>query len=462
MARNRYADLLRVLAISGVVYGHWLLVSVTYQHGQLSGVNAIDFIRWGRWVTWGMQVMPVFFLVGGYVNAGSWAKHHAEGQDWTRWVRDRVMRLLWPTAVYIAVAIIAVLIARAADVPSAELAEIAWLMALHLWFLPVYLLLNALTPVLLAAHRRWGLAVPAAMAVATGAASILKTVPGLHFVGYADYLFVWGCIHQLGFSWLDGRLTSPRWRPYALATAGAALLVGLVASGAYKVDMVGSGNTNPPSIAFLAFAAAQSGLVLAAEPWASRRLAGPRLWPRVRRLNSVVMNVYLWHFVPALIVAVAFYATGVFGQPAVGSGQWWELRLLWLALLTVLLVLVVGAVTWAERPMLRLPGGIGPAGWWSPVLLAVGIAAAAQSLATFAVDGFAPHGGLPGPALAGFAVGMTATLLTGRVPQARGDDQRPHRLQPDDHTLGEPGIAVTVQGDQKPHRAAQHQHGEPN
>ena len=460
MARNRYADLLRVVAISGVVYGHWLLVSVTYQHGRLSGVNAIDYISWGRWVTWAMQVMPVFFLVGGYVNAGSWRVHHAEGQGWTRWVRDRVMRLLWPTAAYIAVAIVGVVIAQAAGVPRAELAEIAWLMALHLWFLPVYLLLNALTPVLLAAHRRWGLAVPAAMAVAAGLVAVLRTVPGLHFVGYANYLFVWGGIHQWGFAWLDGRLTAPRWRPYAMTVVGAALLVGLVASGTFKVDMVGSGNTNPPSIALLAFAAAQSGLVLAAEPWVSRRLAGPRLWPRVKRLNSVVMNIYLWHFVPALIGAVAFYATGVFAQPPIGSAWWWEVRVVWLALLTVLLVPVVAAVSWAERPMLRLPGGVGPAGWWSPVLLVVGIAAAAQSLATFAVDGFAPGGRLPWAALAGFVVGMTATLLTGRVPQPGDDDQRPHRLEPRDDALGHPGVAVTVQCEQEPGRADQYQRGE--
>ena len=31
VARNRYADLLRALAAGGVVYGHWLLISVTYQ-----------------------------------------------------------------------------------------------------------------------------------------------------------------------------------------------------------------------------------------------------------------------------------------------------------------------------------------------------------------------------------------------------------------------------------------------
>jgi hypothetical protein len=44
-----------------------------------------------------------------------------------------------------------------AGVPRAEVGEAAWLVALQLWFLPVYLLLAALTPALLAAHRRRGL-----------------------------------------------------------------------------------------------------------------------------------------------------------------------------------------------------------------------------------------------------------------------------------------------------------------
>ena len=113
MERNRYADLLRVVAIGGVVYGHWLLVSVTYRSGQLSGLDALDYVSWGRWLTWLFQVMPVFFLVGGYVNAQSWMAHHARGETWTRWVRDRAMRLLWPTAVFVVVAVLAVTAARA-------------------------------------------------------------------------------------------------------------------------------------------------------------------------------------------------------------------------------------------------------------------------------------------------------------------------------------------------------------
>ena len=39
MERNRHLDLLRVVAIGGVVYGHWLLVDVTYSGGRLSGLD---------------------------------------------------------------------------------------------------------------------------------------------------------------------------------------------------------------------------------------------------------------------------------------------------------------------------------------------------------------------------------------------------------------------------------------
>ena len=425
MVRNRYADLLRVGAIGGVVYGHWLLISVTYRDGRLSGLDAVDYVSWGRWVTWLFQVMPVFFLVGGFVNAQSWSFHHERGEAWTRWVRERALRLLWPTAAFVVVAILAVMAAEAAHVPSAELAESAWLVALQLWFLPAYLTLIALTPVMLALHRRWGLAAPCVMAVAAGSVSVVLTGRHPPAIGYANYLFVWGSIHQWGFAWQDRSLTTPRWRLYALTAAGAALLTALVVSRAFKVDMVGSGNTNPPSIALLAFAAAQCGLVLLAEPWMSRVLAvRVRMWHAVRRLNSTVMTVYLWHFVPAIVIAVAFYPTKVMPQPPIGSARWWELRPVWWALLTVVLVPLVAAVTWAERPMLRLPSGLGSPGRWSPLLLPAGLIAASVALARLAIGGFAPAGHVPVWTLLLGALGLVATLFSGRATgelEARSD-----------------------------------------
>ena len=204
MERNRYADLLRVAAIGAVVCGHWLLIDVTYGRGQLSGLDALSYVRWGEWLTLLFQVMPVFFLVGGYANALSWTSHHEQGESRTRWVRDRAMRLLWPTGVYVIVAVLAITSARLAAVSLAEIAEAGSLVALQLWFLPVYLLLVALTPVMLAAHRRWGLAVPAVMAAAAALVDVGVIGLHLHLIGYANYLLVWGAMHQWGLR-LAGR-----------------------------------------------------------------------------------------------------------------------------------------------------------------------------------------------------------------------------------------------------------------
>ncbi len=242
MERNRYADLLRVVAIGSVVYGHWLLISVTYRNGQLSGADALDYVRWGRWVTWAFQVIPVFFLVGGYANARSWTAHQAGGETWTVWVRDRAMRLWWPTALFLVVAVLAVAAAEAAGAGRAELGQACWLAALQLWFLPVYL-----------------------------------------------------------------------------------------------------------------------------------------------------------------------------PQPAIGSAGWWELRPAWFALLTVVLVPLVLLLTWAQQPMARLPAGLGPSGPWSPALLLLGLTASMVGLARLAIAGFAPGGRLAVPVLAACALGLAATLFTGRA-----------------------------------------------
>ena len=103
----------------------------------------------------------------------------------------------------------------------------------------------ALTTVMPTAQRRWDLAVPAAMAVAAALVSMgVTTALHLPVIGYANYLLVWGSIHQWGFAWRDGIPTRPRWRPYALAAGGAALLAGLVTSGAFPAGMV-DGNAGP-------------------------------------------------------------------------------------------------------------------------------------------------------------------------------------------------------------------------
>ena len=79
-------------------------------------------------------------------------------------------------------------------------------------------------------------------------------------------------------------------------------------------------------------------------------------------------------------------------RPAVGTARWRDLRPAWFALLTVVLVPMVIAVMRAERPVIRLPAGLGTPGPWSPVLLVAGLAASMLGLARLAIAGFAPGG----------------------------------------------------------------------
>jgi fucose 4-O-acetylase-like acetyltransferase len=497
--RNRYADLLRVAAMAGVVYGHWLLINVTDTRGQLGGMDALGYVSWARWGTLLFQVMPIFFLVGGYVNALSWTTHThhprhpstpqppstpqrpatsqrpstpqpravshpsvAPWIPWAWWVRHRAIRLLRPATAYVTVVVLVVIAARLAGASPGEVAEAGWLVALQLWFLPVYLLVIALTPALLAAHRRWGLAVPAVMAV--GAAAVDAAVLGLHLpvVGYANYLLVWGAMHQLGFGWQDGTLTHPRWRPYALAGAGILVLTGLLLWSPFPVDMIGDGervtNTTPPSIALLAFAAAQLGILLAAEPAVSRLLTRPRLWRLITSLNTRAITVYLWHMVPVIVIAVTFYPAAILAQPPINTPEWWLLRLLWFALLTAVLIPIVLTFTPADRPHPasparpqtritsrpgpattpparppttaplaradRSPVTIGPAHADRPsttaraasrTVLLGGCIAAAVGLARLAIAGFAPDGRLPLLVLAAYAVGLAAVAAAPRL-----------------------------------------------
>jgi fucose 4-O-acetylase-like acetyltransferase len=429
--RNRYADLLRVMAITMVVLGHWLLTSISAGRGLLTGIDAMSYIGWSGWGTLLFQVMPVFFLVGGYANALSWTRHHAEGADWAWWVRHRAIRLLRPISWYVAALVVAVAACRLAGAGAAELAQAGWAVALQLWFLPVYLLLIALTPALHAAHRRFGLAVPAVMLLGVAAVDACLLGAGLSAVGYANYLLVWGCIHQWGFAWQDGTWRRRRWRPYALAAGGAAVLGCLLAWGPFSVNMVN--NAVPPSVPLLAFAAVQAGLLLAAEPAASRLLArASRPWRAVSWLNDRVLTVYLWHMVPVIIVAVALYPTGIMPQPAINSAGWWALRPAWIAALAVVLAPAALWLARLERPLPVRPApraGMAPQRARGPAvagaaLTAAGVAAAGVALARVAVGGFAPGGDVPGGTIALYAAGVILTVLAGRLAYGRPKGSR--------------------------------------
>lgn len=439
--RDRYVDFLRVAAIGFVVLGHWLVTSVQYAGGTFQAADVLREIRWAPWATWGFQVMPVFFLVGGFAAAVSWRhlggdrEHGGHTGYASRWLGRRVLRLLIPTTWYVAVALAAAAIAAGVGVSASDLSLAGWAVALHLWFLPVYLILTLLTPAMYAAHRRWGLAVPAVMAITATAIDILVVTVHVRGLGWLNYALVWGAAYQLGFAWQDGTLARVRRLPWSIAAVGAVTFAALEWSGLFPASLIGMtgeriNNTSPPSVALLAYEAAQLGTLIAIGPRINAWLRRPRLWRVVEACNKEVMTVYLWHMFPLVAAGVLLYSSGVLPQPTPGSAEWWLLRPLWIAAIAAILVPLLLAALRLRRRQTRPAATPAPAPTLSsipeaaggnPLLLLGAITLTSIALARFAIAGFAPDGRLPVSAVALYSAGLLLiaanTLLLRRRPR---------------------------------------------
>ena len=108
---------------------------------------------------------------------------------------------------------------------------------MHLWFLAVYLVVVSLTPVAIAAQRRWGLLVPAALALGVAAVDAVSLVGHVPYLGWLNYLLCWGALYQLGIAWPSGLLAGRR--PVVLAAGSAVALALLIGLGLYPVSMIG-------------------------------------------------------------------------------------------------------------------------------------------------------------------------------------------------------------------------------
>jgi fucose 4-O-acetylase-like acetyltransferase len=414
--RDRYVDFLRALSIAVVVFGHWLVVIVYLRGWELSGASALDEVPAARVLTWVLQVMPLFFFVGGFSNLTSWRATKRKGGDYFTFVSSRVDRLMRPCAVFIGVwlAFAAGLNLIAPDL-AGRLEPALAIIAKPLWFIAVYLIVIALAPAMLHLHERFGIRVPIAMAGAAAAVDVLRLTFDVPLVGYLNFAFVWLFAHQLGFFYADGSLT--RRRPAQLvlaAVAGLAAMVVLTQLGPYSTSMVGVAdgrvsNNDPPSICIVAHSLWLVAAAMLARPAATRWLRGARAWKAVIAANSIIMTVFLWHLTALLVGVLALYPLG-FPQPEGGSPEWWLIRPVWLVLLTVLLVPFVVAFGRFERPR---TAGAPTAQHGSLVRAVAGIGALTGGIAGLATGGF-NNLLLANGALANAAFVGTGALLLGR------------------------------------------------
>lgn len=352
--RNRYVDFLRSVSILVVIVGHWLIATAWVVDGEMSVGHLLAERPQLHWMTWLFQVMPIFFIVGGYSNAVSLESASRKGVGYGGWLSARLNRLVAPLLVLlVAWAAIAIAMSLIGARP-AVIQYVSQAALIPTWFLSIYIVVVMLAPVAYRFWQRFGFASFVVFAAGAALTDLAFFVADQRWLGWTNYLWVWLAVHHLGFAWRDDRLGRVTKR-LLFSALGFIALWFLTSYGPYPLAMVGSpdpelSNTLPPKITLLALGIFQFGLLLALEVPMRRALSGLKLWTVTVLINSMIMTVYLWHITVMVIFAGLLYLAGGAGlgiEP--GTMDWWLTRPVWIAVLLLLLLPVALLLSPLER-----------------------------------------------------------------------------------------------------------------
>ena len=349
-SRDRVVDLLRAVSICVVVAWHWTFSILHWRDGALTMPNPVGDVP-GLWAaTWLLQVMPLFFLVGGYANLAGWQATVRRGGGTRDFLAKRFARLLRPVVVYVVAWTVLDLAGRAGG--GRSVLDWGQVVFVPLWFLGVYAGVVTLVPVTARLHGdgvsdgvgvgigagRWRAAgTLAALGIGVAAADVARLGYGLRAggaTGLVGSALVWVFCHQLGYWWRDGSL---------------------VAGGRYSRSMVAirgddTSNMFPTTACIAALAVLQLGVVLLVrgrlDGWLRRRRSA---WRAVVAANGVAMTVFCWHMT-ALVAFVGLYQATGFTLGSEPTAAWWLARPLWVAGPGFLLALLVAGLARFEMP----------------------------------------------------------------------------------------------------------------
>ncbi|OZM78043.1 acyltransferase [Pseudonocardia sp. MH-G8] len=368
--RDRYVDLLRLFSIGMVVLGHWVVALLT-MHGAGPVATSLPLML----STWVWQVMALFFFVGGFAHARALRR----GPRAAEFVRARSARLLPPALVMLAVWTALAVLMHATGLTTGAFATGLQMITVPLWFLGVYLVIVLAAPTTMALHRRFGLwPVLGALVLAVATVDGLRMGTGVAQIGYANMLFVWVAVHQLGYGYADGTLQRGGHRLAGLLAcgglAGAVLLV--FGTSAYPVLMVGlpgndASNSAPPTLALLAQSLFLVGTALLLRRAGSALVARPRAWFAVASGNSVIMTLFCWHLTACYLVQGVLLVVDA-RLPAADTVLWFPALAGWLVACSLACVGLVALFRRVEqRPGARARGTVA-----TPAVLAGALAAA--------------------------------------------------------------------------------------
>ncbi|MCS4275178.1 peptidoglycan/LPS O-acetylase OafA/YrhL [Mycetocola sp. BIGb0189] len=412
--RDRSVDLVRTVLLIVVVGLHSIMAGVGIGPTGIVLENALDHQAGFAPASWVLQVMPLFFILGGFSSFTQWTRMRERGHSPADYVITRLHRLLLPALAVIGTVTAALLVMTILGVPADLIATAGFRISQPLWFLGVYVLCSALVPVLVGAHERFPILSLVVLGSAALGVDILRAGMGIVGIGFINLMFVWLAVQQLGFWLADGRgeSWSTRTRIIVGASALAALFL-LSVPGPYSPDMYE--NLNPPTICLILLGIAQLMLFTLLRNWLREVADRPRISSLVNRLGARSMTIYLWHMPVIILLAAGLLIlnlTVAVPLPDPLSAGWWLTRPVWLVavgLAVIPMVAKLGRIEAAKRPAIREERTRA-----LTLRVAAAVLLGAGSVLVILVTGFAVTGAL-------LAVGMlvAALQLVGMLDVAR-------------------------------------------
>lgn len=301
--RDRAIDVIRIISLIGVVFGHTVMATSTIRDDVFIWSNLLTESTVFQALTWVFQIMPLFFFAGVAASVQSWRPGSSPRavpavQSWGGWLLKRCTRLYRPVFFYLAFWTVTLAVLRSV-LPEHVYEPIAGISIQLLWFLGAYVLVLATVPLL---------------ARITTTAQVAGAVIGTYaFIATIDAIR----INMDGYAWL-GYLNTVVWLipgvfgvAYRrnLLSSGAALKIGigmlgvnlaLLYFGPYELSLVGIEtqhlkNMTPPSLLLAGHAIMMCAFAIAAAPAINRWARRPRVWWLTAIGNSGAMTLYLWH-----------------------------------------------------------------------------------------------------------------------------------------------------------------------
>jgi hypothetical protein len=358
--RDRYVDLLRVVAISVVVVWHWALSILYWSDDRWVMPNPIHAVPGGWAATWLFQIVTIFFIVGGYANSAAWWAAQRDGRGLNGYLAARVRRLMIPIVVFFLVWAAFELVMHLLVPGYLGVLTYGAILFTPLWFIAAYVWVVLLTPLTATAHARTRWLTVMVLAGAVAAVDAGRFLAGIEALGWVNSALVWVLVHQLGYFYRDGTLDHlGTWGAVALVSGGVAALALLTSLEAYPRSMVATvgqerSNILPTTVTIAVISVIQLGVIMLLRDPVTRWLRRPAVWKPVVAGNAVILTVFLWHMTALLVVLAALRALGVdlLTEP---TAAWWAQRPLWVLAPVFLLIPLVALFARFEVTG-RLPG----------------------------------------------------------------------------------------------------------